>query len=657
MNDFEKLYNEAVRLFHQRNYSGTMKILDDIIQNEKEYIPIYLSQVYVTYASCLMNSVDKLNKQSSIKAIEYLRKALELKPDNKVAPKLLFQCLFIDEEMFMEAMEVFAKYNLNFGEDSCNDLSSKERQEDKLTRFFLYECVQRRCIDLCRSQPRLMDELYELHEKYFGSYHYTDFLVTCAEGYGNFLKSYTLINDYLNTVKQEEIGIEKYFNLLCQQLFYVSTVGNKEDIRRILNKTEDFFVNNGDYIKNPDIRYSYYTNKASALLKMDEIKALLEMYDNLPYKEMDNTLLHNIGEAYLRKQQFDEAVRIGSAACFLKADETDYMLLAKAYMGLEDYEHAIEYLEKGIVFLKSEKKKYSCYSYKNNTAEAINCNELDEQLAGFYAILIQALVGKKDIKAAKAVKQIAEEDTNINTLKETLDSSLFLMVEDALNDDIAVITKEKNIIEKKLMNADKKISVFRKNISKWYKELLRIQILDSGAEVTDEDWEENYQETFSKIINNVAYYCIRTSSKKNEINNKINRTFPGISKQGRNFLSTAERMYFSFCEEKSIDFAPVMVEYCRTIEVLLKDYLERSEIYADEYVKAKAYNHQGATFGAATNTLKNVSGPLDKFRRDLNNIRKARNNSAHINVNKEPDVTYIREYIWNSPLLNTLCGL
>ena len=658
LDEFNRLYSEAEVRFSRRDFAGAIKILDEIIRNEDKYPSVYLSQVYTTYSSCLMETMKGLSdyREVSERTIAYTKKALELKPDNKVAPQLLFRVLLGDESRFIEAMEVFAKYNINLGDHSGVGMSANSRGGYRSEAQMIYGIALTKCIELCRSDSNAMDKLYDLHENYFSSHHYTLFLKECANGYGNTLKSYSLINDYLHTVKQEELGTEKYFSLMCEQLLMVAIVGNREDTKRVLKKTDEYFNKNKENIRNSTIRYAYFTNKIAALLQLDEIDTALKMYSDFPASEPDNTVLYNLGQAYLRKQQYENAVRFGSAACNLKEDEQDDLLLAKAYMGLKDYESAIEYLEKGIAYIKESTNKYTSYHFEGMQAEAINTNDPDKQLADFYAFLIQAYVGNKNIPAAKAVRQIAEEDSSVNTLEGSLDSSLVLEIENSLNEDIDAISKEKESIEKSLRESNRRISVFRKNMSKWYQELVKIQALDVEEEITDEDWEEKYQDAFDKIISSASNYCVKTRSKENEaINNRIHTIFPGISKIGQRFLSTAERMYLSFCEEKNIDFAPVMVEYCRTIEVLLKDYLEKSNVYAAEYEKSKAFHNQGATFGAATNVLWNVSGPLDKFRKELNDIRKMRNNSAHINVNREPDVAYLRDYIWNSPLINVLC--
>ena len=589
--------------------------------------------------------------------IEFLEKALKLKPDDEGTQLLLFQAYFNHKEGLSKAIEMFAKYNLNIAAGPEEGGTVEQRRKGKIVFPRYYMHILDKAIERCRKDPKFFHLMYDLHEEYYSSYNYTYFLSQCAEGYGNMLKSYTLIDDFFHTIDRKNISKETCFNLLCTQLYCISTVGNQEDIQRVLDKTDTFFEENQDEIRNPQIRYAYYCNRSSALVTLGKLDTLIEMYEKREDESHDNTILYNIGEAYLRKQQFDDAVRIGKAACFLKADEQDYMLLAKAHMGLKEYEQAIEYLEKGIAYLKKEPRLgEESYRFRGMDIEPVNANDQNEQLAEFFATLIQAFVGNDDIKGAIAVKQIAEEDENINTLKESLDSTIIFQIENSLHEDLSSVKEEKSLIEEKLHTANNRISAFGNSISKWYRELVNIQILDAGEEVTDADWEMRYQEAFDKIIKNVSNYCVNTRSRQNlEIQNGIQKKFPQLPEKARNFLSTAERMYVSFYEEKTIDFAPVMVEYCRTIEVLLKEYLEKSIIYAGAYENAKAHNNQGATFGAATYAIKAVSGPLSRYHRDLDSIRRARNDSAHINVSREPEVTRVREFIWNSPLIGILC--
>ena len=96
-----------------------------------------------------------------------------------------------------------------------------------------------------------------------------------------------------------------------------------------------------------------------------------------------------------------------------------------------------------------------------------------------------------------------------------------------------------------------------------------------------------------------------------------------------------------------------MVEYCRVIDKTLWDYLENSTDYISE-VNRCVQEGREKTLGSGVYIAKTYKKPLASKYDILNEIKRLRNGSAHINQEREPDVEWIRSVLWDTDLLDIM---
>lgn len=213
--------------------------------------------------------------------------------------------------------------------------------------------------------------------------------------------------------------------------------------------------------------------------------------------------------------------------------------------------------------------------------------------------------------------------------------------------------------DKKYPNLLKEITIYHiksLTLSKCLESINKIQIPDNGESVSDERWYKEFDTKIEKAL------VILESSAKNshqnifkEVKSRVVEKFPKLRGTALDCLVSAEVFYTSFHEEKQIDYAPVMLEYCRCIEILLWDFIDNNELYKEEREKAVSFNHGSRTFGGAVHTVEAVKkGPLFPYHEEYRKLNIIRNFNAHIFVTRKPNVSEVRTKIWETDLLNVL---
>ena len=137
---------------------------------------------------------------------------------------------------------------------------------------------------------------------------------------------------------------------------------------------------------------------------------------------------------------------------------------------------------------------------------------------------------------------------------------------------------------------------------------------------------------------------------------RVEEAFPKMSGNTKEFLASAEQMYEVFKGNVKIDFAPIMVEYCKVFENLLWEYLDRTKEYS---VEIQNNSRKNKCLGTAGYVIKKGGDgkSLSKYRDIIKRITDLRNGSAHKHVTKEdPDVLWIHDLIWNGELVTLLCN-
>lgn len=205
----------------------------------------------------------------------------------------------------------------------------------------------------------------------------------------------------------------------------------------------------------------------------------------------------------------------------------------------------------------------------------------------------------------------------------------------------------------------KEINVFHirsLTLSKCLEKISSIQIPNVGDVVTDERWYKEFDKKMDSALSILESSIANTHQDYYaEAKANVITRFPKLKGDALRFFISAEVFYAAFHEEKQVDYAPVMLEYCRAIELTLWAYINNSDIYRAAGIKAAEFNHGHQTFGGAVHTIKTVTnGPLYSYYGEYQKLNAIRNDSAHIFVTRKPNVSEARKKIWETDLLDIL---
>ncbi|QNU25067.1 hypothetical protein [Geobacillus zalihae] len=287
------------------------------------------------------------------------------------------------------------------------------------------------------------------------------------------------------------------------------------------------------------------------------------------------------------------------------------------------------------------------FTFKDGTGENITSINLQESETKkkIYMGLINCYIALKDFESAKAaitlaLKQWPHEDEFFK-IDQTINIFLdFQVSREQIENRVAELELELNNQKIKYQN---KINEVRQ----WALKLIEIQNSTMNSKQLTIESEEDWQTIFQQI-HDIALYIKNNNEDKvtyNKIKDKFCQEFKGISKEGLEFLSTGEYLY-QLHKDQEIDFAPVMVEFAKVIEIELNLHLKKHKlIHKNTNLTLGQLNHQLKTFKVST--LPNITSFLDQLIR-------YRNGSAHTGQSTITKVEKVREMILNDGWLKLI---
>lgn len=190
------------------------------------------------------------------------------------------------------------------------------------------------------------------------------------------------------------------------------------------------------------------------------------------------------------------------------------------------------------------------------------------------------------------------------------------------------VEKQCQRLKKELAASRNTLDEYVQRIRKWSDKLLQCQTL-TNEEVSDEEWESNVRDRMDEVVEIAARSELALSGKFYERKlREVRKRFPKLSKPLQGYLATAEQLHTSFKGNTVIDFASVLVKYCKVVEGALWEYLEKSPDY--EARCSQWLNSRGQkTLGSACTIVSSEwEKPLHIFGRDLQKLKRLRNDSA-----------------------------
>jgi tetratricopeptide (TPR) repeat protein len=128
------------------------------------------------------------------------------------------------------------------------------------------------------------------------------------------------------------------------------------------------------------------------------------------------------------------------------------------------------------------------------------------------------------------------------------------------------------------------------------------------------------------------------------IEREMQENFRQLSEKSRKFLSTGEYLYRIHQNNPTIDFAPIMIEFCKVVENELNEILKRKKIID----KRKNY-----TLGQLLYELeREKTNQFKDFITVLRTILQFRNGSAHTGSTDKNKTQKVRELLFEEGWLN-----
>jgi len=157
----------------------------------------------------------------------------------------------------------------------------------------------------------------------------------------------------------------------------------------------------------------------------------------------------------------------------------------------------------------------------------------------------------------------------------------------------------------------------------------------------NDDWTE-YKKEMDNILNEMTQIINKESIIYRDAETFVNSTFSHLNNVSKEFLITAEALY-EIHKSSIIDFAPIVVEYCKVVEKQLRVLL------------GSRISSETKTLGGVLYTInQNRINPYNQYLTDLYSVNRLRKSGAHTGNITKTDVDTIRSIFYTKHLLSRL---
>ena len=404
-------------------------------------------------------------------------------------------------------------------------------------------------------------------------------------------------------------------------------------------------------INRKDIAVGFF-EKAIELAEDEEVKKditgnyFIALLENEQYKKAENVIgelidnhpcnqnFSNYAEMLKRQGKLEEALEWGKKALFIVEDDTTLLLVADVYKKMKQYENAVFMYKKCLEHISSDENVYQFKDVNGRQLYSIaSDNSLDmimfEALKGI--ISVYSLL--KEYEQAKAYLLIAKEKLPQKSEWEIWEQTL---------PEIENVNQRYLEIKEQFNQSSKKIIEQKCSVRRWALQLIQIQNSSGQLNLEENDDWEKYLEKMDEILNQMVQTVNKNSTIYQNCQNWVNSTYAHLDTDAKEFLITAEALY-EIHKMSIIDFAPIIVEYCKVVEKQLRVLLG-SQLPSNKHML-------GQIIGVISN---NNIHPYNLYLSDLQAVNQLRRNSAHTGLLTKNDADTIRNIFYTNNLLNNL---
>lgn len=631
---------------------------------------------FVKICNELDGAVTSEKAGSIIKRLEKCKEVLikEKSDDSKVIVLLFY--MYLCEDRIYEACVLIAEKDIYLNQVETIFEGLMPKYIDSKVKSY-NDSLSNIVFQKMKESPDTYDEYFKIFQLYYSG-RYAQLLIRYSREEDRRIDTIALSDAIKKVVKAEKAdktrrafyNRELSLNIECLMLAYyterledLSYLKDYSEIKKCVcdAKREYDYEREAIIALSPKWLPRFWINMIHCLNILERYDRTIQINNSMEIPINDTLFYYYVAEAYYSDGNIDRAEQSCKRSVALEANYNNLLLLSQILFTRCSYKESEKTLIETIkltsqrietAYLDDSKDYYS----ERKTSRNIQEIDFRKRLESPYSLLFLCYVFQGNLAKANAFFQ--EMKDRIGTSDMVVISGHLLKVEQYAQAHVNEVEKERASLKALLNDTNKKYSELKNVITRFTSELVELQLFDDEQKVTSEYWEENISSKMNRIIDEILTNLKKSDKSGYEKKVKfVNERFPRISSEAKEFLVSAEQMYNVFKGNVVMDFAPIMVEYCKVFEVLLWRYLDGNEEYTEEI---KNNSKKNKCLGTAEYVIRNASDEksLGKYKEEIKKITNLRNKSAHKQVTKEdPDVIWIYDLIWmDGKLISLLCS-
>lgn len=578
-------------------------------QNSKCATGTYVNMAFAKRVLYLLNH----NELDLEEAKDFCSRALELKHNNQVALRMLYGiCLALKQYgdanrtlAQYEDTNIYAPMSVQIVEEYQNAIEWANREEYR------------------EENKKGLDEITNtLFEKFGMNAGLCAVAISYYLGVGNdALKAYELgkrsVEEYPNSVTYNSLG------WVC-----LSPEINRKDI------AVGFFEKAIELAEDEELKKDITGNYFIALLENEQFKEAEKVMCDLVDEHPCNQNFSNYAELLKRQGKLEDALEWGKKALFIVEDDTTLLVVADIYKKMKQYENAVFMYQKCLEHISIDENVYQFQDINGKQLYSIaSNNSLDMIMFEALKGIISAYSFLREYEQAKAYLLIAKERMPQKSEWEIWEQTL---------PEIESANQHYIEIKEQLSQSSKKAVEQKRSVRQWALQLIQLQNNSGQLDLDENDDWDKYLEKMDEVLNQMVQAVNKDSIIYQNSQNWVNSTYAHLDADAKEFLITAETLY-EIHKMSIIDFAPIIVEYCKVVEKQLRVLLG-SQIPSSMHML-------GQIIGViSTNNIH----PYTLYLSDLRAVNQLRRNSAHTGLLVRNDADTIRNILYVNNLLNNL---
>lgn len=370
---------------------------------------------------------------------------------------------------------------------------------------------------------------------------------------------------------------------------------------------------------------------ASAYMHKGNFEKSYEVRQRINKKFNNNTYLHNMGLLLYKMKEYKEAEQYIKKALYIYEDETSLNVLGDIYFASKEYAKALDTYRRTLAFTENNNTGFVVKDGRSFVISQLDVDNFDSVNIKIYENIVYSYIQLKEYDKALAYNEIAKSKFIHESSFIKNDMMLETLIE-MTND----IKSREKIVQDAILELEREKEIVNKRsgqIRDWAKTLCDIQ--------EDLDINQNWGEFENKILklSESLYKTIKVKDESKKRTSVLRKKYPTLEPRAMKFLCTAENLYMTY-ENDLIDYAPVIIEFCKVVEVELNDTINK----ITRRIKKR-------TLGELMYTLKEKGS--NYITDQLETLVNIRNKSAHSGECSREDMNLVRSIVLDE-LIETL---